>query len=139
MSHILLPTTEEAIVSAARVVVGDGLRSVVLFTPDDFEILYLRQDLYPDEEHAREAKALLVEAERRGFAEQASYEAGRPTEFGPEIGDYLLTTRLFSEGEITRVLVDDRGVLLTMDDPHGESFEDLAVTLQKLLADEDSA
>lgn len=42
------PTTEERIVRTSRTAVGDSLRSVTYFTRDDFEQLYLREDLEQD-------------------------------------------------------------------------------------------
>jgi hypothetical protein len=97
------PSFEERLVTACRTTVGDSLRSVTYFTPDDYEQVYLRSDL--------EAEADLgewVEHERAGFQTPSAYE-------GSELGDQQYTLRVFENGFATRVIDGDRGVLVTTD------------------------
>jgi hypothetical protein len=112
----------EELVSAARTAVGDELRSVTSFTDDDVEQLYLRGDL--------EADADLVgfaETERLGFRSQTDYR-------GSELGPYRYTIRVFDEGYLTRVIVDDRGVFVTTDPMPRDRFDELATALRETLA-----
>ena len=131
--------SEEAadqLVRACRTAVGDSLRSVVYFTPESEQFLYLRSDLEERGERSREVKRQFVENERMGFTSQETYD--RLTEEGDarlDIGDYEFTVRVFTEGFISRVIVGEHGVLLTADEMHVDEFEELAVTLRKLLAE----
>lgn len=131
-------TTDElsdSLVSTARTGIGDTLRSVVYFTPETFELLYLRKDLYEDEESARAAKGRLVDVERAGFVDGTAYSALSPDEAErPEFGEYEFTIRVFREGFVSRVIVGEHGVLLTTDEMDVGGFEEVAVTLRKLLA-----
>jgi hypothetical protein len=131
-------TTDElsdSLVSTARTGIGDTLRSVVYFTPETFELLYLRKDLYEDEESARAAKGRLVDVERAGFVDGTAYSALSPDDDGgPTFGEYEFTIRVFRDGFVTRVIVGDHGVLLTTDEMDVGGFEEVAVTLRKLLA-----
>lgn len=94
---------EEQLVSACRAAVGDSLRSVVYFTPNGYEQVYLRSDL--------EAEADLdewVAHQREGFETPTAYE-------GSELGDHQYTLDVFENGFATRVIDGDRGVLVTTD------------------------
>jgi hypothetical protein len=125
----------DSLVSTARTGVGDTLRSVVYFTADEFEVLYLRSDLYDDEERAREAKGRLVDVERAGFVDGSAYSSlAADDEEGPRFGEYEFTIRVFRDGFVSRVIVGDHGVLLTTDEMAVTEFEEVAVTLRKLLA-----
>ena len=128
----------DSLVSTARAGVGDTLRSVVYFTPDSFEALYLRKDLSGDERAARAVTGRLVDIERGGFVDGAAYaefsaDAGENDD-GPAFGPYEFTIRVFREGFVTRLVVGDHGVLLTTDEMDVDEFEEVAVTLRKLLA-----
>lgn len=128
----------EQLVSTCRTAVGDAVRSVIYFTADEFDLLYLRTDLYGgDRERARAAKKKLVENERLGFTTQETYnETADAPGVEPDIGEYEFTIRVFSEGFISRVLVGDRGILLTTDGIDIDAFEDMAVALRRLLAEQ---
>jgi hypothetical protein len=128
--------TVEALVSASRTAVGDALRSVVYFTPEAFDVCYLRGDLYADPTDARRAKAALVEAERGGFDAAAAYASEGE---GPAFGEYEFTVRVFAEGFVTRVLVGDRGVLLTTDTLHLPHLEEATLAVRRLLAGDATA
>lgn len=97
------PSLGEQLVSACRTTVGDSLRSIVYFTPDEYEQIYLRSDL--------EAEADLtgwVEHEAAGFRAQTAYD-------GTELGEYQYTLRVFENGYVTRVIEGDHGVFVTTD------------------------
>lgn len=132
-----IPTpTEAEIVAICRTAVGDDLRSVIHFTRDDSELLYLRGDLYGDDRRrALEVKASLVEYERVGFASTTRsqpYSAGAGSD--PVLGDYEFTVHVFTDGFVCRVIVDDHGLLLTAEDLDIGRVEEVAVALRGLLA-----
>ena len=109
------------LVSTARTVVGDELRSVTYFTPDAVEQLYLRDDLT--------ANADLVgfaDVERMGFRSRADYEDS-------ELGEYQFTLRAFENGYLVRVIVDGRGAFVTTDEMSLSRFEELHAALSRLL------
>ena len=124
----------DSVVSAARTTLGDSLRSVITFTPSDHEVVYLRRDL-ADDPVGRRTRSEFVDVERFGFASQGRFNR-LSAEHGiePEIGAYVATLRVFSNGFVARVIVGDHGVLVTTDELDIGSFEELAVTLRKLLA-----
>jgi hypothetical protein len=97
------PLLGERLVSACRTAVGDSLRSVVYFTPDAYEQIYLRSDLEADAD-----LGAWVDHEREGFETQATYE-------GSELGDHQYAISVFENGFSTRVIDGDRGVLVTTD------------------------
>jgi hypothetical protein len=130
----------DSLVSTARTALGDTLRTVVYFTPEAFDVLYLRSDLYGgDPDRAREVKGRFVNNERLGFDSQETYrDLGEEPDAEPDIGEYEFTIRVFSDGFISRVIVGDHGVLLTTDGMEIQSFEELAISLRKLLEEEAS-
>jgi len=128
----------DSLLSSSRTALGDTLRTIVYFTPDAFDVLYTRSDLYGgDPERVREVKRRFVDSERVGFDAQETYQdlAGVP-DAEPDIGEYEFTIRVFSDGFVSRAIVGDHGVLLTTDSMDINSFEELAVSLRKILADE---
>jgi hypothetical protein len=128
------PVDADAVVSAARTSLGDGLRSVVYFTPSTFEVLYVRQDLYDSSAAAAEAKARLVEIERVGFAERPVRDAVAGHETGTDIGPYGFTVRFHERGFVSRVLAGDHGVLFTADEMDVRAFAEAATAVRRLLA-----
>ncbi len=125
----------EEIATTCRTGVGDTLRSVIHFTPDASELLYLRSDLYGgDRELAMEREAVFVENERLGFDTHETYRRFEEEGFAPAIGEYELTIRAFSDGFVSRVIVGNDGILLTSDNLPIADFEDVAVSLRKQLA-----
>jgi hypothetical protein len=127
----------EAVVSACRTGLGDELRSVVYFTPEAFDLLYLRGDLYDDETKARAVKAALVETERRSVWPDDPYTerldgadaAAAPAGFG----EYEFTVRVFAGGFVGRVVTPEHGLIVTVDELDARALEDVAVTLRSLL------
>ncbi|KTG27799.1 DUF7522 family protein [Haloferax profundi] len=136
-------TFTDAIVSTVRTTLGDSLRSVVYFTRDDFETLYIRQDLYGgDEAKIRSAKGALVENERAAFGPQETYgTAGTDSEGteGPEFGEYEFTLRVFSDGFVGRAVVGDHGVIVTTDELEFSEFEEMEVAICQILEEETTA
>lgn len=126
------PTLSDSPVSACRTAVGDSLRTVIQFTPETFDVLYVRSDL-GDVEQIRREKARFVENERAGFDEDYSDTVETGEE--PDIGAYEVTVRVFTDGFLSRVIVGDRGVILTTDGLDVDVMEELSVTLRRLLAE----
>jgi len=128
--------SSDSVVSAARTTLGDSLRSVITFTPGDYDVVYLRRDLAGDPV-GRRLRSEFVDIERFGFTSQGRFNrlsAEHGTE--PEIGEYVATIRAFTNGFVTRVIVGDHGVLVTTDELEIGTFEELAVALRTLLATE---
>jgi len=121
-AHTLSENEREELLSTARTVVGDELRSVTYFDEEGVEQLYLREGL--------EADADLVgfaETERLGFRSQMDYR-------NTELGDYEFTIRVFEHGYLTRVIVGDHGVFVTTDPMARDRFEELAAAMKTELA-----
>jgi len=125
----------ENIVRVARTTLGDTLRSTVAFTPAEFDVLYVRRDLYDSPEAARAAKWRLVSFERVGFAEAPVRDASADAE-PSSIGPYEFTVRFHEDGYVARVLEGSVGVLLTTDAMDVDGFADAAAAIQRLLADD---
>lgn len=113
----------ESLVSAARTAIGDHLRSLVYFTADGHDQIYLRSDLERGADVDR-----FAENERLGFSSLAAYGAS-------ELGEYRFTVRAFSRGYVVRVIVGNRGTFATTDEMPISEFEEVATALEKVLAD----
>jgi hypothetical protein len=111
----------DELISAARTVVGDELRSVTYFTGDDVEQVYLRGDLEADADIVG-----FADTERLGFRSQTDYR-------GTELGSYRFTIRAFDHGYLTRVIVGGHGVFVTTDPVPRDRFEELATALRETL------
>lgn len=112
----------ELLVTTCRTAVGDSCRSVTYFTRDDFEQLYLREDLAPDAD-----LSTFVGNEWRGFkTTQSAYE-------GSELGSYQYTIRVFDNGFLIRVTSDREGVFVTTDGLTLKDFEELATAVDAVL------
>lgn len=111
----------EKIVSVCRTTVGDSLRSVTYLTPEEYEQVYLRNDLARDADLDR-----FVENERLGFHSQRTYGAS-------ELGTYQFTIRAFEFGYVTRVIVGDHGVFVTTDPMQMDNFEELSTAVAEVL------
>jgi hypothetical protein len=120
-TNSLTQETETQLVRTARTVVGDGIRSVTYFTPDEVAQLYLRDDLEADADVAG-----FADTERLGFRSQTDYDDS-------ELGDYNFTIRVFDDGYLTRVIHDDHGIFVTTDPLTRDRFEELAAALHEEL------
>ncbi len=114
--------TADHIVRTARTAVGDSLRSATYFTRDDFEQLYLREDLASDAD-----LSTFIGNEWRGF--RITEDAYR----GSELGDYDYTIRVFDRGYLVRVTTDREGVFVTTDGLSMQDFEALATAIGEVL------
>lgn len=114
----------DELLSACRTTVGDELRSITYFTPDEYDHLYLREDL----ERGNDPEAF-VENERQGFSSQRTYEWS-------ELGDYEYTIRVFEMGHLVRVITDEEGVYVTTGDLTMDRFGELVEAIQSILREE---
>src|SRR6056297_1673408 len=120
---ILTDDAAEQIVATCRTAIGDSLRSVTYFTRDDFEQVYLREDL----ERAADLSTFIGH-EWRGFkTTQTAYE-------GSELGAYDYTIRVFENGFLIRVTNDSEGVFVTTDGLTVKDFEEVATALDSFLS-----
>ncbi|MFC7233009.1 hypothetical protein ACFQMM_24090 [Saliphagus sp. GCM10025308] len=121
---LLTDERADQIVTTCRTAVGDSLRSVTYFTRDDFEQLYLRDDLERDADLTS-----FIGHEWRGFkTAQTAYE-------GSELGDYEYTIRVFENGFLIRVTTDREGVFATTDGLTVKDFEEVATGLESFLGE----
>jgi hypothetical protein len=125
MAPSLPEAAESELVSAARTVVGDEIRSITHFTEDSIDQLYLREGLESDADLVG-----FADIERLGFRSQQGYRKS-------ELGDYRFTLRAFEHGYLTRVIEGDHGVFVTTDPMARDRFEELASAVRGVLADID--
>ncbi|MFC6765314.1 DUF7522 family protein [Natrinema soli] len=119
---ILTSEASEQIVATCRTAIGDSLRSVTYFTRDDYEQVYLREDLERDAD-----LSTFIGHEWRGFkTTQTAYE-------GSELGAYDYTIRVFENGFLIRVTNDSEGVFATTDGLTVKDFEEVATALDVFL------
>ncbi len=114
------------LVSVCRTAIGDELRSITYFTADDYEQLYLRDDLEQDADLDR-----FVANERLGFTSQQTYG-------GSELGEYEFTIRVFEWGYVTRLIADERGVFVTTDPLNMNGFHEVATAVKAVLEERDT-
>lgn len=108
--------------SVCRTTVGDELRSITYFTPNDVEQIYLRSDL----ERTADLTGF-AEVERMGYESQAAYR-------NSQLGEYRGTVRMFENGFLTRVISGEHGVWVTTDGMSIDRFEELVVALRSVLS-----
>ncbi|MCL9813688.1 DUF7522 family protein [Natranaeroarchaeum aerophilus] len=124
-SQLLADEATDNIVRTSRTALGDSLRSVTYFTRDDYEQLYLRDDLERDADLTS-----FIGHEWRGFkTAQAAYE-------GTELGDYNYTIRVFDNGFLLRVTDEREGVFVTTDSLTMGDFNTVAQAVQSVLRDD---
>ncbi|QLD90008.1 hypothetical protein HWV07_13600 [Natronomonas salina] len=112
---------DEELEAACRTAVGDRLRVIAYFTPDEHRLVYIRDDI-----ENTESLATFVENERAGFKTETTYD-------DPELGEYQSTIRTFEQGYLTRVIEGNRGVFVTTDEMEIERFRDLTEAVDSLL------
>ncbi|RDI70876.1 DUF7522 family protein [Halopelagius longus] len=118
---------EESLEAACRTAVGDSLRSITYFTPEQFTQVYLRSDLDSDADLAG-----FVEHETDGFRAKRAYR-------GSELGDYEFSIRAFENGYLTRVTAGGHGVFVTTDGLTMRRSEEVATALQEVLTEREVA
>ena len=111
----------DELVSASRTSIGDELRSMTYFTPEEYEQIYLRSDLETGADVGR-----FVNQESKGFE---AHDAYRNT----ELGEFVFMVRVFEHGYLTRVVVEDAGVFVTTDELDMKSFNELASAVRQVL------
>ena len=121
-SGLLQSETADRVVTTARTAVGDSLRSVTYFTRDDYEQLYLRDDLERDAD-----LSTFIGHEWRGFKVAQSAYAGS------ELGEYRYTIRVFDNGFLIRITSDREGVFVTTDGLTIKDFEETATAISSVL------
>jgi len=127
--------TADAVVRTVRTSLGDSLRSVVYFTPAEFDVLYVRSDLAGSPTDDRARRSQLVDIETVGFAEAPVRSAVSAASERASIGDYGFTVRFHEDGFVVRVLHGDAGVLFTTDSMDVTAFEDAATAVRGLLTE----
>lgn len=123
---MIRPITDDyadQLLRACRTAIGDELRSLTHFTPDDYTHIYLRSD----PERGKDPISF-VETERLGFTSQQTYEWS-------ELGDYEYTIRVFENGYIVRVIEGDHGAYATTDPLTMDRFDEVAEAIHSILAD----
>ena len=113
----------DQLLRACRTAIGDELRSLTHFTPDDYTHVYLRQDLKRGQD-----PMAFVETERLGFTSQRTYEWS-------ELGEYRYTIRAFENGYVVRVIVGDHGAYVTTDALTMDRFDEVAEAIRSILAE----
>ncbi|WP_049928728.1 DUF7522 family protein [Halopiger goleimassiliensis] len=119
---LLTEEAAERIVTTCRTAIGDSLRSVTYFTRDDYEQVYLREDLERDAD-----LSTFIGHEWRGF------KTARTAYQGSELGDYNYTIRVFDNGFLVRVTSDSDGVFVTTDGLTVKDFEEVATAINAFL------
>ncbi|WP_339104809.1 hypothetical protein [Haloterrigena salinisoli] len=121
---LLTDEAAEQIVITCRTAIGDSLRSITYFTRDDFEQVYLREDLERDAD-----LSTFIGHEWRGFkTAQTAYD-------NSELGDYNYTIRVFDNGFLVRVTSDSEGIFVTTDGLTVKDFEEVATAINTFLND----
>lgn len=119
--NVISDEDAEQLLTVCRTALGDDLRSLTYFTPDDSRHIYLRDDL----ERGEDPLAFVMN-EQHGFDEQQTYEWS-------ELGNYRYTVRAFDNGHIVRVIVDGRGAYATTDADTLIRFSEVAEAMKSTL------
>lgn len=123
-SRLLPEETIEEIVRLCRTAVGDSLRSITYFTRDDYDQLYLRNDLERDAD-----LSTFVGYEWRDF------KTARDAYTSSELGGYQYTIRAFDNGYLVRVTTEHDGVFVTADDIGDSGLAEVATALDEVLGE----
>ncbi|MFB6353421.1 MAG: hypothetical protein ABEJ92_04990 [Halobacteriales archaeon] len=121
-SQLLNEDLADTIVTLCRTGLGDHLRSVTYFTRDDYEQLYLRDDLSQDAD-----LTTFIGNEWYGFqVTEGSYSE-------TELGRYKYTIRVFENGYLVRFTTEHDGVFLTSDGLTTRRFDEVTSGLREVL------
>ena len=122
MPNLLADETTDVIVRLCRGAVGDSLRSVTYFTRDDFEQVYLRDDLDRD-------------ADLMSFIghEWHDFRTTQDVYLDSELGAYEYTIRAFENGYLIRVTTDHDGVFVTADGFATDRLDEVTSALEEVL------
>lgn len=114
-SELLTDTHAAQIVEDCLDRTGERLRSITYFTQNDFDQLYLRDDL---ERGADLASFIGLEWRESGITGDAYKNS--------ELGEHRYTIRAFENGYLLRVGSGGDGIFITTDGLSMEGFEELA-------------
>ena len=121
MGEVISEEMSEQLLRTCRTTIGEEFRSLTYFTPDEYEHIYLREDLERGED-----PLVFVENERQGFTSQRTYEWS-------ELGPYRYTIRSFENGNLVRVIVGKRGAYMTTDPLSMDRFDELSEAVTAVL------
>jgi hypothetical protein len=123
MENQLLPDeAKERLTRTCRTAVGDSLRSLTYINRFDYEQVYLRDDLERD-------------ADLNSFIgnEWHDFKMTQDAYRGSELGDYRYTIRVFENGYLVRITIEDSGVFITTDGITMQDFEALSQAVEGVL------
>lgn len=123
MENQLLPEkAKDRLTRTCRTAVGDSLRSLTYINRFDYEQLYLRGDLERD-------------ADLNSFIgnEWHDFKMTQDAYRGSELGDYQYTIRVFENGYLVRITIEDSGVFVTTDGITMQDFEALSTAVIEVL------
>jgi len=124
MATSLLPEpASERLVSTCREIAGDRLRSVTYFTRDDFDQLYLRDDL----ERGADLSSFIGFEWRESWITEDAYQ-------GTELGEHDYTLQAFENGYLLRVETESEGAFVTLDRPSVDILDEMAGAMDEILA-----
>ncbi|SFL15824.1 hypothetical protein SAMN04487950_2784 [Halogranum rubrum] len=123
MENQLLPEkAKDRLTRTCRTAVGDSLRSLTYINRFDYEQVYLRDDLERD-------------ADLNSFIgnEWHDFKMTQDAYRGSELGDYRYTIRVFENGYLVRITIEDSGVFITTDGITMQDFEALSQAVEGVL------
>jgi hypothetical protein len=123
MENQLLPDeAKDRLTRVCRTAVGDSLRSLTYINRFDYEQVYLREDLERD-------------ADLNSFIgnEWHDFKMTQDAYRGSELGDYRYTIRVFENGYLVRITIEDSGVFITTDGITMQDFEALSQAVEGVL------
>ena len=122
MSNLLPEEAQETLISTCRAAAGDSLRSITYFNRFDYVQVYLRGDLEQ-------------EADLNSFIgnEWHDFKMTQDAYRGSELGDYQYTIRVFENGYLVRITLEDIGVFVTTDGITMQDFEALRTAVTTIL------
>lgn len=121
---LLTDRARDRLTRTCRTAAGDSLRSVTYFDKTDYTQVYLRDDLAQDADLTS-----FIGTEWHDFnTTQDAYD-------GSELGDYRYTIRVFENGFLVRVTLEEGGVFVTTDGITMRDFETVVTAIQSVLDD----
>ncbi|WP_101297652.1 DUF7522 family protein [Halegenticoccus soli] len=119
---LLTPQARDRLTRTCRTAAGDSLRSLTYFNRFDYEQVYLREDLEQD-------------ADLNSFIgnEWHDFKTTQDAYRGSELGDYRYTIRVFENGYLVRITIEDSGVFVTTDGITMQDFEALSAAVTEVL------
>lgn len=123
MATTLLPeAASDRLVERCQEIAGDRLRSVTYFTRDDFDQLYLREDL----ERGADLASFIGFEWRESWITEDVYQ-------GTELGEHEYTLQVFSNGYLLRHETQREGVFVTLDRPSLDILDEMALAVRETI------